>query len=92
MGELRTCLDQDQLDAAWQTRLVGPGDGELGRFQPGAGMAMGFDDLKVVEARRLAESISTGVQQGAGIDDAVAAARLVDAIVRSAEERRWVSP
>jgi predicted dehydrogenase len=92
MGELRTCLDQDQLDAAWQTRLVGPGDGELGRFQPGAGMAMGFDDLKVVEARRLAESISTGVQQGAGIDDAVAATRLVDAIVRSAEERRWVSP
>jgi predicted dehydrogenase len=92
MGELRTCLDQDYQDAAWQTRLVAPGDGELGRFQPGSGMAMGFDDLKVVEARRFAESISTGVQHGAGIDDAVVAAELVDAVVRSAEEKRWVSP
>lgn len=92
MGELRTCLDQDYQDAAWQTRLVAPRDGELGRFQPGSGMAMGFDDLKVVEARRLADSISTGVQHGAGIDDAVVAAELVDAVVRSAEEKRWVSP
>ncbi|HEX2895248.1 MAG TPA: Gfo/Idh/MocA family oxidoreductase [Marmoricola sp.] len=92
MGELRTCLDQDPQDAAWQTRLVGPGDGELGRFQPGAGMAMSYDDLKVVEAGRLADSISSGAQQGAGIEDAVVAAELVDAIVRSVEEKRWVSP
>ena len=92
MGELRTCLDQDYQDAVWQTRLVAPGDGELGRFQPGAGMAMGFDDLKVVEASRLAESIGTGVQRGAGLDDAVVAAELVDAVVRSIDEKRWVSP
>jgi predicted dehydrogenase len=92
MGELGTCLDQDYQDAVWQTRLVAPGDGELGSFQPGAGMAMGFDDLKVVEAARLAESITTGVQHGAGIDDAVVAADFVDAVVRSIEEKRWVSP
>jgi len=92
MGELRTCLDQDFQDAAWQTRLVSSDDGELDRFQPGSGIAMGYDDLKVVEARRLVESISTGVQVGAGIEDAAAAAELVDAVVRSAEEKRWVTP
>ncbi|WP_457109652.1 Gfo/Idh/MocA family protein [Marmoricola sp. URHA0025 HA25] len=92
MGELRTCLDEDFQDAAWRIRLVAPADGELGRFQPGSGMAMSFDDLKVVEAHRLAESIATGVQQGAGIDDAVVAAELVHAMVRSFEERRWVKP
>jgi len=92
MGELHTCLDQDYQDAVWQTRLVGPRDGELGSFQPGAGMAMGFDDLKVIEAARLAESICSGVQHGAGIDDAVVASELVDAVVRSVEEKRWVSP
>jgi len=53
---------------------------------------MGYDDLKVVEARRLVESISTGVQVGAGIEDAAVAAELVDAVVRSAEEKRWVTP
>jgi predicted dehydrogenase len=91
MGELQTCLDQDYQGAAWTTRLVGPGDGQLGAFQPGAGVAMGFDDLKVVECRRLVESIATGVEQGATIDDAVVAADLVDAMLRSFEEERWVS-
>ena len=91
MGELRTCLDQDYQDAAWSTRLVKPGDGELARFQPGSGVAMGYDDLKVVECRRLVESISTGVPHGATIDDAVVAAELVDAVAHSCEERRWVS-
>ncbi len=91
MGELRLCLDQDFADAAWQTRLVRPGDGDLGAFQPGAGIAMGYDDLKVIECRRLVESIHTGVPHGATIDDAVAAARLVEAMVRSHDERRWVT-
>jgi predicted dehydrogenase len=91
MGELRTCLDQDFQDAAWATHLVKPGDGELAAFQPGSGVAMGYDDLKVVECRRLVESISTGVPHGATIDDAVAAAELVDAVVRSVEEKRWVT-
>jgi predicted dehydrogenase len=92
MGELRVCLDQDYQDAAWQTWLVRPGDGELSAFQPGSGVAMGYDDLKVVEARRLVESISTGVPHGATIEDAVVTAGLVDAVVRSYEERKWVSP
>jgi predicted dehydrogenase len=90
MGELRTCLDQDYQDAGWQTHLVQPGDGDLGSFQPGAGVAMGYDDLKVVEARRLVESIATGKPAGATIDDAVTVARLVEAMVASHRDRRWV--
>ena len=63
----------------------------MAAFQPGSGVAMGYDDLKVVEARRLAESISTGVPHGATIEDAVVTAALVDAMVTSYEEKRWVS-
>ena len=37
-----------------------PAHGELGAFQPGAGIAMGYDDLKVIEADRLARSIADG--------------------------------
>ena len=91
MGELRVCLGQDYQDAAWETRLVRPGDGDLAAFHPGSGMAMSFDDLKVVECHGLARSIATGVQQGATIDDAVRAAELVDAMVTSYDERRWVT-
>jgi predicted dehydrogenase len=92
MGELRVCVGQDYQDARWETRLVRPGDGDLAAFQPGAGMAMSFDDLKVVECRALAESIATGRPHGATIDDAVVAAELVEAMTRSYEERRWVRP
>jgi predicted dehydrogenase len=92
MGELRLCLGRDYLDAPWETRFVQAGDGDLAAFQPGSGMAMGFDDLKVVECHALVESIHTGKPHGATIDDAVVSARLVDAMVTSYEEGRWVTP
>ena len=60
MGELRLCLDQDYQNASYVTRYVAPGDGELINFQPGSGIAMGYDDLKVIEAHRLVQSIATG--------------------------------
>jgi predicted dehydrogenase len=91
MGELRLCLDQDYVDATWETRFVRPTDPEVGAFQPGSGIAMGYDDLKVIECRRLVESIHTGTPHGPTIDDAVVAAGLVEAMVRSYEERRWVT-
>ena len=84
------CLDQDHQNAGFQTRFVAPGDGELGRFQPGSGIAMGYDDLKVIEAHRLVQSIVTGRPIGATIEDAQTAARLVDALAESARTRRWV--
>lgn len=91
MGELRTCLDQDCQDAAWSTVLAFPGMGEFGVFQPGTGGAMSFDDLKVIEAARLIESISTGRPVGATVHDALVAARIVDALQASAAEAGWTT-
>jgi predicted dehydrogenase len=90
MGELRLCLDQEVTDAGYVTHYVAPGDGDLGAFQPGSGIAMSYDDLKVVEAHRLVRSIASGTPEGATITDALRAARLVDAMADSARERRWV--
>lgn len=89
MGELRVCSEQDYQGAAWTTRLVGPGDGEAGFFQPDTGIALSYDDLKVIEAHRLLTSIATGKPVGASIADAVRAADSVEAILRSAVEQRW---
>ncbi len=91
MGELRSALDQDYVDAAYATRFVRPDDGELAAFQPGAGVAMGFDDLKVVELRRLVTAIATGRPVGATIENAVRAAELVEAMATSAETGAWVT-
>ncbi|GAA3398004.1 Gfo/Idh/MocA family oxidoreductase [Cryptosporangium minutisporangium] len=91
MGELRTCLDQDYQDASWSTVLVGRDAGELARFQPAPGIPLGYDDLKVIEAYRLASSIVGVVSTGATIDDALTAARTVEAMALSIAERRWVT-
>jgi predicted dehydrogenase len=91
MGELRIAVDQDYQDAGYATRQVMPGEGEFGAFQPGAGIAMSFDDLKVIELHRLVQSIATARPMGATIDDAVRAAELIEAMADSAERRAWVS-
>lgn len=91
MNELRVCAGQDYLNSFYATEYAGPGDGELSAFQPGTNNPIGFDDLKVVEARRLVESIATDKPVGATIHDALAAARVVDAMVLSSDERKWVT-
>jgi predicted dehydrogenase len=91
MNELQVCLDQDFQNAFYATRYAAPGDGEFGAFQPGANNPMGFDDLKVIEAHRLVESIATGKAVGATIHDAVVAAEIVDAMIASSEQREWVT-
>lgn len=90
MGELRVCLDQDYQAATWSTRIMGPADGESGAFQPDTAIPLSYDDLKVIEAKRLLDSIATGKPQGATITEMVRTARLVDAALRSDAEQRWV--
>jgi hypothetical protein len=59
-------------DQAVTTRYVGPGEGEYAAFQPASAMAMGYDELKVIEAQRFLQSIESGSPVGAAIWDAVA--------------------
>jgi predicted dehydrogenase len=91
MGELQVCLDQDYQAASWTTHRVGPSDAEAGAFQPDTAIPLSFDDLKVIEAKRLLTSIVTGKPDGATIADMVAAARLVDATLRSDADKRWIT-
>lgn len=90
MGELAVSRGSDAQDQPVSTVLVGPGAGDLAAFQPGAGMAMGYDDLKVVEARDFLRSIAVGRSAGADVRDAVRAAVTVDALAASAAGGSWV--
>ena len=78
-------------DQAVTTRYVGPGDGEYAAFQP-ASMAMGYDELKVIEAQRFLQSIESGSPAGATIWDAVAAAQVTAAISESVRCGSWQRP
>ena len=91
MQELQICRGGRYQDAPWETLFAAPGAGELSAFQPGAGMTMGYDDLKVIECERLVRSIAEAKPIGATIADAIETARLIEAIVASAVERSWVA-
>jgi predicted dehydrogenase len=52
---------------------------------------MGYDDLKLVEAYRLVQSIATGQAHGATVEDALSAAEIIEAMAESARDRRWVA-
>jgi predicted dehydrogenase len=90
MGELQVSIGDRYLDQPTSTVFVGPPAGEYAAFQPGAGIALGYDDLKVIEAARLLRSVATGTDHGATVEDAVASARVVEAMLRSAATRQWV--
>ena len=68
---------------------MGPEHEPFGRFQPGPGLPMGYDDLKVIEAYRFLQSIADGEQREPGVREIAATARVLDAIARSFESGRW---
>ncbi|MFF4018578.1 Gfo/Idh/MocA family protein [Streptomyces sp. NPDC001843] len=90
MNELGVGRGDRYQDQPVSTVFVGPGDGEFAAFQPGAANAMGYDDLKVIEAARFLRSIAQDEPYGATLDDAVRSAEALDAMVRSAQSGSWV--
>ena len=64
--------------------------GDYGKFQPGPGNSMGYDDLKVIEAKKFLQSVTQGVPGACTIDDAQSAAEVVSAAVTSASTGSWV--
>ncbi len=91
MGELGVAAGSSYQDEPVRTVFVGPEDDEFGAFQPGAGIAMGYDDLKVIEAYRFLRSVADGKPYGATLDDAIRSAEVLDAMSKSASSGAWVS-
>jgi len=89
-GELQVSTGDLYAGQPTSTVFSEPGDGEYAAFQPGAGIAMGYDDTKVVEARNFVRAISGEAADLAALDDAVASASVLDAMVASHDSGEWV--
>ncbi|MGA5200899.1 Gfo/Idh/MocA family protein [Streptomyces variegatus] len=89
MNELGISRGTTYQDQAVTTVYVGPGHGEFAAFQPGAANAMGYDDLKVIEAYRFLRSVAEGTAHGATLTDAVHSAAALDAMARSVRSGTW---
>lgn len=90
MNELeRFQLAEDGRDEGYMRVLAGAGHPDFAAFQPGAGVPMGYDDLRVLEARNLFAQIRDAEQREPGLDAMVATARVLAAIERSAVSGAW---
>jgi predicted dehydrogenase len=69
--------------------LSGPAQPDFTHFQPGTGMQMGFDDLKVIEAQLFLQSVADGQTRPPGAAEIGSAARVLDAIDRSCRSGAW---
>jgi predicted dehydrogenase len=89
MNELRVCLGRGGSHQGYTTVLGNPHLGDYAHFQPGPGIAMGYDDLKTTEAKKFLVAVVGGERRNCSVDDALSAAEVVAAAERSAADGSW---
>ena len=91
MNELRVFRRNDTNPAGegWTTELSGPAHPRHAAFNPGWGVGLGFDDLKVIEAAEFLTAIATGRPAAPSFEDAAAVARVQQAIAASWASNGW---
>jgi predicted dehydrogenase len=89
MNELRLCLGRGRPDRGYTTVLGNSALGDYGRFQPGPGHSMSYDDLKVIEARKFLVAVYGGERRNSTIDEALADAEVIAAAAASARDGAW---
>jgi predicted dehydrogenase len=90
MNEIEIAIGRKGEHVGYQRVMAAPGFGDFANFHPGAGTSMGYDDLKIIEARKFLEAYFGGPAKNSNIHDAVSAARVVGAIEESAGKKQWV--
>lgn len=89
MNELKVCLGRNNDEQGYTIVNASPKHGDYARFQPGPGNSMGFDDLKVIEAKKFLLAVAGGEEANSNIHDAASAAAIVSAAETSAETGQW---
>src|SRR5205807_1089243 len=87
--QLQFRRDDDLAQEGYTTVLSGPAHPYHRHFNPGPGISLGYDDLKVIEAYEFLSSIASGKQGEPGFREAAAVARVQQAIIRSWASKRW---
>lgn len=92
LGELHYYDARDRAGRRGFRRLLTqPGHGDYGRFCVGAGHGYGYNDMIVSEMAALIRAIETGAPLWPDFAAGYEAACVIDAMLKSVEERRWVA-
>ena len=77
------------LDAGYTSIVSGPDHPYHSNFNPGPGVGLGYDDLKIIEAYNFLHWVVTSEQGSPGFADALALAEVQAAMARSWESGTW---
>ena len=80
----------DPAERGYKRILAAPEHPDYAAFFGLQGNPLGYNDLKIIEARRLIESVASGKRWIADFDFGYRVDRVVDAVLTSVDEARWV--
>jgi len=89
MNELQIRIGRGGEEPGYLTVNANPKHGDYSHFQPGPGNAMGFDDLKTIEAKKFLLAVAGGPAENSNVHDALSAAATVTAAEESAATGQW---
>ena len=89
LNELRLYRATEDRGSGYTTVLGGDRFGHHGIFVPGAGNAIGFEDLVTIEDYEFCSAVAEGRPFEPGFEEALAWATVQDALLRSARSGRW---
>jgi predicted dehydrogenase len=89
LNELKLALGRTGPSQGYTTILGNASQGDYAAFQPGPGNSMGYDDLKVIEAKKFLVAVTGGERRNSTIEEALADASVIGAIAASAEDGQW---
>ncbi|PWG64955.1 Gfo/Idh/MocA family protein [Spiribacter halobius] len=93
MSEIQLYLaDGPPSRRGFRTVLLGPEHPDYAAFSPAPGHGLGFNDMKIVEARDLVDAVLDGAPVANDFRGAWAVNRLIEAMERSHAARGWVAP
>ena len=91
MNEVKLYLADDPAgQQGFRTVYVGPEHPHYANYFPIPGMGLGYNDQKVIEAHELIKAIAEDGPLYPDFRAGWKTCQVVDAVLRSAEERRWV--
>jgi predicted dehydrogenase len=91
MNELQLYRHTDRsAERGYKTIFIGPDHPNYAAFFPIAGIGLGYNDQKIVEGHDLVTAIASGQKAFPDFRFGLEINRVVDAVLRSVAERRWV--
>jgi len=89
LNELQVYLPDEETHDGYTTLLGGPKYGDHGRFNPGDGIGVGYEDLKTIEAYNFLRSIVDDSQREPSFRAALDLAQVQQAMIRSWANQKW---